>query len=171
MKEIWKDVIGHKGIYSISNFGRVRSERTKQGTLKGMILKNMVNRKGYYFIDLLGKSRTIHSIVAESFIGIKPNGMTINHKDCIKSNNHPSNLEYISNLENMRHAFRNGRFKNVYHPRGEDSASSKITEKQVKYIRKNHIPYKVSFRELGDKFGISASTVAEIVRYQIWKHI
>lgn len=50
--------------------------------------------------------KTIHSLVADKYLGPCPAGMEINHKDGNKLNNHPSNLEYVTHKENIRHAVR-----------------------------------------------------------------
>jgi len=63
-------------------------------------------------LDILwGEKRccpSVHSIVAEYFIGPRPTGYQINHKDRNKGNNHVSNLEYVTPQENVRHAMISG---------------------------------------------------------------
>ncbi len=43
----------------------------------------------------------IHLIIAEAFLGTKPEGLVIDHKDTIKVNNRPSNLHYVTRFENV----------------------------------------------------------------------
>lgn len=59
------------------------------------------NSAGYYIITL-DHTFTIHEIVADTFIGPRPEGMEIDHKDEDKSNNNVTNLEYVTHAENMR---------------------------------------------------------------------
>lgn len=59
------------------------------------------NSAGYYIITL-DHTFTIHEIVADTFIGPRPKGMEIDHKDEDKSNNDVTNLEYVTHAENMR---------------------------------------------------------------------
>ena len=105
MEEIWLDVIGFEGYYQISNFGRTKSFLKEE---KGRILKD-TNAKGGYFSRVLKinknnglieiKSKRVHVLVAEHFIGSRPKGYHIHHKDGNKQNNRADNLEYISPIE------------------------------------------------------------------------
>ena len=54
----------------------------------------------------------VHSLVALAFIGPRPEGMEVNHKDCDKQNNALNNLEYVTHGENQRHAAQMGRMSN-----------------------------------------------------------
>ncbi len=61
-------------------------------------------------LSLHGKRKyvKIHQIVADQFLGGCPDGLVINHKDGNKHNNNVSNLEFVTNLENIQHAWKNG---------------------------------------------------------------
>lgn len=48
----------------------------------------------------------VHKIIAECFIWDRPDWFEINHKDWNKQNNIPSNLEYVTRSENIKHAYR-----------------------------------------------------------------
>jgi hypothetical protein len=108
--EEWRAVVGFEGVYEVSSVGRVRRVllyRHKSNALppaRGTTL----NRRGYPIVALSSAGRrklaTVHSLVAEAFIGPRPEGMQINHIDGVKTNNAPSNLEYVSAAQNIRHA-------------------------------------------------------------------
>ena len=63
------------------------------------------------FIKSKKYSKLVHRLVAQSFIENKENKATVNHIDLNKRNNNVENLEWMTNKENMRHAFSNGVFK------------------------------------------------------------
>jgi len=105
----WKTVIFRNVTYDnylVYEDGKVFSKKTQR------YMKPGHNNKGYAFIHLPGLrgSAYIHHIVAESFLGLRPKGMTIDHIDGNKLNNHVSNLEYVTNAENMRRARAMGTF-------------------------------------------------------------
>lgn len=121
--EIWKDIHGFEGQYQISSFGRVKSldrilPHKTHGTwhIKERILKtgrSGPGKKKYLIVQLhVGHgqmdSRTVHRLVAESFIPNPLNLPQVNHKDGNTENNHVSNLEWVTELENVDHAWQNG---------------------------------------------------------------
>jgi hypothetical protein len=114
--EIWNDIEGYEGLYQVSNFGRVKSYDFKRITkssvskfYKGKILKGFVNNLGYLCFDLYcnnkRKNVKAHSLVASAFIRNKNHQEVVNHKDGNKLNNHFENLEWVSQKQNVIHAF------------------------------------------------------------------
>ncbi len=121
MEEIWKDLVDFEGYYEVSNTGFVRRKSAptfyKDGRIAYFsqnVLKAGIDHKGYLRVFLSVKSKKyskrVHRLVAKTFIENNFNLPQVNHKDCNKQNNHESNLEWITNIENMRHAFANGIF-------------------------------------------------------------
>ena len=110
MEEIWRDIEGYEGIYQVSNLGIVRSFNKSK---KGKILKQQKEVKGYLTVRLY-KSPTdwkhfkVHRLVALSFIPNLENKPQINHINCVKTDNRMENLEWCTNGENQKHAFKNG---------------------------------------------------------------
>lgn len=117
MEEIWKDIKDYEGLYQVSNYGRVKSmERTVKGLkgnkkIKSRIMKESKNKFGYSRVSLykLGKTKNfqIHRLVAQAFI---PNPLElpqVNHIDGNKDNNSVNNLEWITNRDNVIHAYKN----------------------------------------------------------------
>ena len=104
MKEIWKNIKGYEDLYQVSNLGRIKSTKTKT------IRKATKNKNGYLYVDLWGKGKrvkkTIHRLVAETFLDNKNNFTDINHKDGNKLNNKLSNLEYCTRSYNLKEAYR-----------------------------------------------------------------
>ncbi len=93
-----KPVPGLVGYYA-TKCGNIYSDYRKKG-----MLTNSYHCKGYVTARLHGKTYTVHSLVAMSYIGHRPKGLVINHKDANKKNNRPENLEYITQAENIKHA-------------------------------------------------------------------
>ena len=117
MKEIWRDINDFKGLYQVSNLGRVRSidrmtiycTGAKRIT-KGMILSISKNKLGYPQVNLSNKdrsySRRVHRLVANAFIENPKKYKEINHIDGNKENNTVSNLEWCDRSYNIKHSYR-----------------------------------------------------------------
>lgn len=119
--EIWRWVPNYEGVYEVSNIGRVRSvDRTVayynwracakiNHSVKGRILRPGKASSGYYTVALgRGNSRTVHSLVAEAFLGPKPDGHEVLHIDGSRTNNCVANLRYGTRSENMLDAVKHG---------------------------------------------------------------
>lgn len=116
--EEWKDVIGYEGLYQVSNIWRVRSlDRTinnKRGVYKraGRIKAICNASGGYKFVGLckngIHKNILLHILVAKAFIPNPFCKRTVNHINCDKSDNRACNLEWATDSENIKHAYRNG---------------------------------------------------------------
>jgi hypothetical protein len=113
--EIWKQIEYYKGLYEVSNFGRIKSlsHINNVGKLRPeCILKNRLTDRGYQSVVLYNngkaKSFRVHQLVGKSFIHNPLNKPYINHLDGIKSNNNVDNLEWVTHSENVKHAFKIG---------------------------------------------------------------
>ena len=111
MNMIWKDIPGYEGLYQVSDCGQVKScERVRWNgkvdyTQKEKILKLSLQKNGYYHIVLFKdgnrKNFYVHRIVALAFLD-GDNTLTVNHIDECKTNNHISNLEYLTRADNVK---------------------------------------------------------------------
>jgi hypothetical protein len=128
-----------------------------------------VDGKGYLLIRVSGKLYKQHEVIAVAG-GLDIIDKTINHKDTNKLNNRIDNLEIMSNLENMRHAFKNGIFNDRRIPVGSEQGSSKLTEDQVLEIRKRLINGE-SCTLISKDYNVVPQTIGKIKLNQRWKHV
>lgn len=160
MNEVWKDIEGSDGAYSISNIGRVMSNSTvirrkRLGSYKrnSFIKKQTVIRKGYMVVTLSIKGKhsqyLVHRLVAAAFIPNTEHKPQVNHIDGNKQNNCVSNLEWVTGKENMIHASKHG-LLNTHNPLNKkavlmfDLKGNFIREYESKYaasrdLRINHV--------------------------------
>lgn len=175
--ESWRPVRICPEFYEVSDHGHVR----RIGKIafgkwqhRGGCLRGAVNGNGYLNVVLCfnGKrvNRGIHQLVADAFIGERPAGKEVNHRDSDKLNNHSDNLEYVTKLENMNHAIRAGR---RWVPCGEACVHAKLSEAAVMAIREEAYakgrPY--GCRDMARRYGVSKCTIRRIVDRVIWKHV
>lgn len=122
--EIWKPIEGSSR-YEVSNQGNVRHVKHKK-ILKGGLPHNGYRQVNVYYDNNGGKiTKCIHQLVAAAFLGPKPEGVEISHKDNDKSNNRAGNLEeYITHEENVQ--------SNRKHPKKYCVVCGKQTRSQQK---------------------------------------
>ncbi len=167
--EVWKPVLGFEGRYSVSNFGRVRRDLKACGTQAGKIFALNANSSKYIQVKLRDESKKqqsflVHRLVAEAFIGPRPLGMQIDHKDGLRTNNAASNLEYVHPKENVRRAMSMG----LINKNGENHPQAKLNNEKVRAIRDLN-SQGASSTAIAKKFGVSLSTVSLIVLQKTWK--
>lgn len=163
-KERWLPVVGFKGRYEVSDRGRVRSLHWGEPR----VLAPSPHPGGYvlYHLYLDGKRKavTAHRAVMEAFVGPRPKGMQIRHKDGLRQNNKLSNLSYGTPQQNADDKHRHGTALC-----GETSPLSKINTIAVLEIRR--LRGKNTQQELADRFGITFSNVSAIQLRKSWCHV
>jgi hypothetical protein len=173
-KEIWMDVIGYEGYYQISNLGNVKglgrfvNGRYGEQFIKQKKLNPTKNSSGYYrvtFAKLKNTSKYIHRLMAETFLPNPKNKRTVNHINGIKTDNRLCNLEWSTDSENHKHAFKLG----LKSQKGEKNAFSKLTKKQVLEIK--YIHSKITNQKLSKMYNIDPSNISRIRSGKLWKHI
>ena len=108
--ECWKPAKGLEGFYEVSDLGRLRRVAPGKNAKIGAIRRLTVSPNGYasttvFLGDRAPRTAHLHRLVALTFLGDPPPGKPqVNHKNGIKTDNRASNLEWVSQSENMRHA-------------------------------------------------------------------
>jgi len=177
----WRKIPSTAG-YEASDDGQIRSpdiEQTLQGrggsvyTRKrsGRVLSQGSHSAGYKsctVITLDGKqsSRTVHSLVMEAFAG-PADGMWINHKNGIKTDNRLENLEYCSASDNQRHAIATGLAPKPPVKRGVEQHKARLSEIEVRRIRA-YAKLNWSGKAIADFFGVGDTTVFNILKGNSW---
>lgn len=100
MKEIWIPILGFKN-YEVSNLGRVMSFKCH----RQMLLKPTLNAYGYRRVYLPYKDSQkcigVASLVLLTFVGPRPENMTVSHLDGNRTNDRLDNLKYKTQKDNL----------------------------------------------------------------------
>lgn len=117
--ELWSEIEDFPG-YFISNLGRVKSIERKVKhknhfiSVKPIIKKQRLDHNGYPVVSLCNsqkfktkyKTKIVHRLVAKAFVQNNEVKPYVNHKNGIKTDNQVENLEWVTNSENLLHAYR-----------------------------------------------------------------
>jgi hypothetical protein len=169
MREIWRPL--RTGIYEISSLGRVRRAKPphcapRKNCYVGYVYPQRLSDDGYPVVASLG---SVHKLVAEVFLGPRPKGTEVNHKDSVKTNNTFTNLEYITHADNIAHAKRRGSYKGNAGQIGEDNPAAILTWVEARKIRSLFKTGRYSQRGIAALLGISKGMVHDVVRNKCWK--
>lgn len=171
MKERWKAVVGFEGLYEVSDRGRVRSlDRSIRVTASwyrkahlrrysGQLLRPGKSGPFGYVSVVLKHGRPsvpVHHLVAAAFLGARPRGLDVRHKNGRGGDNRVSNLAYGSRAENNRDISRNGR--------------RKVTPAQVRRIRTLVLSGK-TMTELSKSYGVCRSQISNIANRKHYSHV
>ena len=159
--EIWKSHPEIVGI-EVSNLGRVRTldrvtsseERTQ--FVKGHVFKQCSHCHGYLVVDIPadGKwvTKTVHRLVAQTFIPNQNNLPEVNHKNCIRNDNRVENLEWVTHEENIEYREKFGEKS------GQPVLAINLNTLEVSQFR--------SQREAGRSLGILQPCISRVIKGQ-----
>lgn len=158
--------------YEVSDLGRLRrspeSPRGKNAR-PGRIISGTVNAEGYIAVrltlnDRRDRSMLLHRVIASAFLGPPPTlAHVVAHGDGNPSNNHLINLRWATIRENCADTIAHNRT-----PRGRKSHNNKLSEDDVREIRRRHAAGGTTLAALGRRFGVSTQTVHGIVHRRVW---
>lgn len=169
--EIWKDYPPHKDLYEVSNLGRVRAKAkisAKGNSLKPRMLILSTNKDGYkrvnFFINGAQSHPPVHRVVYETFFGPIPVDCEINHKNGIRDDNRPENLEAITHAENVRYS---ARVLGANYATYGNARMTAEQRKQIMEMRSNGMPY----YKIGKALGFSKSQIMNVWHGRCWNQL
>jgi hypothetical protein len=147
--------------YFVTRDGRIYNSQS------GKLLKvSFVSNKCAYPTAWLAtakvrKQRTVHRIVAETFLGKPPTEkFEVNHIDGNRQNNHLDNLEWVTHAENIQKAVLNGQFGRY----------AKLDANKVREIR-DLLSKGMHELEVAKKFNVSRMTIRLIRLKKTWHYV
>lgn len=139
--------------------GRVRRVAPAPGTACGLLKIQRRGKKSYARVGLsldgVNKTHLVHQFVAVAFLGPRPVGMEVNHKDGDRGNAALSNLEYTTRSGNRKHS------RDVLKTLG------KLNEAQRAEIMRSDRRRGEAVR-LGRKFGVWHGTIIHLWKGRTW---
>ena len=172
--EIWNDVNGLP--YEVSTLGVVRrKEGAKYYYTNRTHIKSYRNSRGYECVNLYLQSKVykfqVHRLVASAFIP-NPDGLpVVNHKDGNPLNNHVDNLEWVTQSQNMKHAWDTGLLTNraVNASTKQKNATSQFKGVSWSASRKKWCAYiRVAKKSIGlGRFALEADAARAYDKYVI----
>ncbi len=146
--------------YFVSDTGRVWGPRTE--------LKPYWRGDYFRFTGAPGRRCIkVHHAVAEAFLGPKPPGAWVCHRNDDATDNRVENLYYGDAHTNNLDSFRNGRRSH----RGERNTNAKLTWKQVRAIRGAVASGAATQVALARKHGLCDDRIANIIHNRRWKEL
>lgn len=168
VSEEWRPVPGHPN-YEVSNLGNVRSKDTVKSGIhprwktpcerkrKGMPLKP-IGHRGYLVVKLGRPNlvRGIHQLVAWAWHG-EQGDKVVNHINADKHDNRPENLEYVTNSENVHHAYGMG----LMRVKGIHNGNAILSDEDVREIRR--MKGTKTSEELAEQFGVGVGHMKNVL--------
>lgn len=124
------------------------------------------NSTGYGQIAVNGRCMGAHRFSWITHNGAIPKGKHVLHKCDVRMCVNPKHLFLGTMYDNMGDASKKGRM-----PRGERNNMHKLTMEKVLSIRKEYIPFQVTMKFLGKKYGVTSNAIHHIIHRKNWRHI
>jgi len=107
----WRAVPEFEDVYWVDRLGRIFTQ-PRMGSMGGLIKVQRAKTGGYpiyrFYRPGCARTRTLHTIVAEAFLGSRPEGQVVRHLNGDCTDNRVENLAYGTPSENVFDAVRHG---------------------------------------------------------------
>lgn len=141
--------------YDVSNYGRIKHKFKNHYRL----ISGSLHEDGYVFVTLHGKQYPLHRIVAKYYHPETYNeSLVVNHIDGNKQNNFASNLEWVTQKDNIKHSRENG-----LQPKQVNTYKGKFTEEERQHIKNLWDSGEMSKRKIAAKYGVSHTCINDII--------
>lgn len=179
MSEVWMSIPGFDG-YEASSLGRVRSwikkgrKTTQKYLSQPIVMAHHVHGvSGYATVSLIapgrrkGLTRTVHSLVCETFHGPRPDGCVVRHfPDNDRLNCRADNLSWGSPTENQRdRIFHGTKMFGAHHP------NATLIEGNVRVVLMLLSEKVDTGAGIGRAMGMNMPTVSRIKTGAAWSHL
>lgn len=180
LEQTWKEIPKHPG-FLVSVDGIVWDLKKQQEKPFAS-----PTRQGYKRVRFHKNGKTIyrmvHHLVLETFVGTRSKNKVTNHINGVKTDNQLYNLEWVSESENRKHAFRIGlcektreasrrnALKYLGKNKGEEVHNSKLTREdtiKIKELCKSGIPQ----REIAKQFKVTQACISLINTGKNWNWV
>lgn len=124
---------------------------------------------GYGHMRLRNKDYNAHRVSYEIANGPIPAGMSVMHTCDVTCCVNPAHLKLGTHQANMTDCKEKRR-----HSHGERSNRNKLTEEQVRQIKRDHrFVHRTNnnTKELAEKYGVTAGTIGRIIYRDGWSHV
>jgi len=145
---------------------RFWSKVDKRGPDECWEWKPTLNTDRYCTFSIQGRSYKAHRIAYQLAIGDIPSGLCVCHSCDNPVCVNPAHLWLGTHAENMADMMRKGRQKTW-----DKDPNTKLTPDDVRAIHRSYRRGLVSMREVGERFGIAARTVSNILSGHEWAWI
>lgn len=110
--EEWKEIVGYSG-YFVSSLGRIK-KYSKRYDSYFLLAPTTQQDNGRLYVSVKDKYLQVSRLVGFAFVqGYSEINNTIDHIDGDKTNNCCTNLQWVSQSENNKRAYKNGKKKSV----------------------------------------------------------
>lgn len=179
-EEEFKPVIGYEDLYMISSYGRVVALKyirpfynNASITQEPKLVKIIKNKYGYMKVRLSKNKKrqeySVHRLVALNFIPNPDSKPEVDHIDTIRSNNHVSNLRWVTKIENMNNPLSRKNISSNHYCLGKKGLDNPFSIKIIRIDRNGNTKIYPSTRSVKQD-GFTQSNVLKCCKKEHKQH-